>query len=138
MLARGFDEFFGALDRSDIRFLVIDQVPTLAPYNHSCLSQTGLILRRPCPVTMMKTATTASEERVLAVIRDLPSRWPHVSVLLPRDLMCNDEGCPTTLNGEFLYRDTTHLRRNLKAETTAQLVNLLHLPEMLAHAAMFP
>ena len=138
MLAQGFDEFFGALDRPDLRFLVIDQMPTLVPYNHSCLSQTGLIWRRPCPGTMMKTATTAIEEKVLAVIRDLPSRWPRVSVLLPRDLMCDDQGCPTTLNGEFLYRDTSHLRRNLKAETTEQLVNLLHLPATLAHAAMSP
>jgi len=76
------------------------------------------------------------ERRVLAVIRDLPSRWPQVSVLLPRDFMCDDEGCPTSLNGEFLYRDTGHLRRNLKAETTEQFVHLLHLPETLAHAAM--
>ncbi len=138
LLAQGFDELFGALDRPDLRVLVIDQLPTLVPYNHSCLSQTGLILRRPCPATMMKTVTTAHEEKVLAVIRDLPKRWPHVSVLLPRDFMCNDVGCPTTLNGEFLYRDTTHLRRNLKADTTQQLVELLHLQDALTHAAMSP
>ena len=139
LLRQAFDEFFSSLDRPGLRFLVIGPVPSLLPYNHSCLSKNGMIFRHPCPMTMLKTpGATSYEQRVLAVIRDLPSRWPHVSVLLPRDFMCDDEGCPTSLNGEFLYRDTNHLRRNLRAETTEQLVKLLHLPETLAHAALSP
>jgi peptidoglycan/LPS O-acetylase OafA/YrhL len=137
LLGEAFDEFFRSLDRPGLKFLVIGDVPQLMPYNHSCLSKTKMILRRPCPATMLKTPLAlggAYQQGVRSVIRDLPNRWPNVSVLIPHDLMCGDNDCPTILNGEFLYRDMNHLRRNLSEETKEQLIQMLGLPEALSHA----
>ena len=137
LLGEAFDEFFRSLDRPGLKFLVIGDVPQLLPYNHSCLSKTKMILRRPCPATMLKTPLSlggAYREGVRSVIRDLPNRWPNVSVLIPHDFMCGDSDCLTILNGEFLYRDMNHLRRNLSEETKKQLIQMLRLPEALLHA----
>jgi peptidoglycan/LPS O-acetylase OafA/YrhL len=145
LLREAFDEFFRSLARPGLKFLVIGNVPPLMHYfNHTCLSNGGIILRfshSPCPAEMLETPSTfraAYFEDVRTIIRDLPSRWANVSVLIPQDFICTSRGCPNTLNGEFLYRDESHIRRNLKAETTEQLVHLLHLPEALAHAAIGP
>jgi peptidoglycan/LPS O-acetylase OafA/YrhL len=136
LFTQGFDEFFQSLGRPGLRFLVIGDVPMLLPYSHACLSHArGMILRSACPETVAKTPLSlggAYAENVRAVIRKLPERWPNVSVVLPQDFMCDSDGCPTSLNGEFLYRDTNHIRRNLLPETTSQLVHLLHLPQKLS------
>ena len=98
-------------------------------------------MRHPCPTAMLKTPLSlggAYQEGIRALIRDLPNRWPNVSMLVPQDFMCDGDGCPTILNGEFLYRDQNHLRRNLTAETTKQLIHRLRLTETLSNAAIVP
>jgi peptidoglycan/LPS O-acetylase OafA/YrhL len=137
LLGEAFDEFFRSLDRPGLKFLVIGDVPQLMPYNHSCLSKTKMILRRPCPAAMLKTPLALGgpyQEGVRSAIRDLPNRWPNVSVLIPHDFMCDDSDCFTMLNGEFLYRDMNHLRRNLSEETKEQFIQMLRLREALLRA----
>jgi hypothetical protein len=95
-----------------------------------------MIFRHPCFATILKTTRGGAYGlAALTVVDELPSRWPQVSVLQPRNFMCDDSGCPTDLNGEFLFRDLTHIRRNLTAATTEQFVQLLHLPEAINRAA---
>ena len=45
--------------------------------------------------------------------------------------MCSATACRTFLNGEFLYRDGGHIRRNLNRTTQERLAELLHLGEAL-------
>ena len=44
---------------------------------------------------------------------------PDARFINPSDTLCGGPDCIVTMNGEFLYRDTGHLRRNLKPETLA-------------------
>ncbi|MBR1209896.1 acyltransferase family protein [Bradyrhizobium sp. JYMT SZCCT0180] len=135
LMADAFDEFFRSLDRPGLKFLVIGDVPQVLPYNYLCLSKSPMILRRPCPPPILKTPRStfgAYQEEIRSSLRDLTNRWPNVSVLLPHDLMCDDDGCSTSLNGDYLYRDLNHLRRNLTPETATQLVHLLRLPSAIS------
>ncbi|MGI3902458.1 MAG: acyltransferase family protein [Janthinobacterium lividum] len=45
----------------------------------------------------------------------------------PEDYLCDADRCVTQVNGEFIYRDGDHLRRNLSHDTLARLVELMNL-----------
>lgn len=40
---------------------------------------------------------------------------------------CNEDGCPIYFNGDYIYRDTNHLRRNLSSKTREVLLKSLGL-----------
>jgi hypothetical protein len=58
------------------------------------------------------------------------AKWPNVSAYFPGSIMCENENCMTKLNGEFLYRDAGHIRRNLTERTRMDLARILHLDEI--------
>jgi hypothetical protein len=39
--------------------------------------------------------------------------------------MCRDDGCLTTLDNHFLYRDVGHIRRNLPMSTRKALAEII-------------
>jgi hypothetical protein len=137
LIREGFADFAAAVSRPDVAWLVISDVPPRMSYDLGCLFRDGAVLRRNCPDDMFKTpihrlSTHLSTQQI---IRDLPARLPNVSVLIPPDVMCDAKGCPTSLDGEFLYRDAGHLRRNMPPETRAKLARMLGLYEALGKLA---
>ena len=44
-----------------------------------------------------------------------------VSALITTKKLCDEKTCATYMNGEFLYRDSNHIRRNLKKQTLVKL-----------------
>jgi hypothetical protein len=53
-----------------------------------------------------------------------------VLAFFPTDKMCPSD-CITSIGDEFLFRDSSHLRRNISAEGIEKFVALLRLPELL-------
>jgi SGNH domain-containing protein/acyltransferase-like protein len=51
--------------------------------------------------------------------------WPMV------DILCLERLCTTMVDGEFIYRDNDHLRRNLNAQTNLDLAAMLHFADLL-------
>jgi peptidoglycan/LPS O-acetylase OafA/YrhL len=45
--------------------------------------------------------------------------------------LCGAETCPATINGEFIYRDTSHIRRNLTEATKRAIIDRIGLGEAL-------
>jgi hypothetical protein len=54
-----------------------------------------------------------------------------VALTLPDERLCDGKECATWLNGEFIYRDSGHLRRNLAPETYRLLSEAFGLPGLL-------
>jgi hypothetical protein len=84
-------------------------------------------------------ATTASipRSKLLArlsatneVLKSVAARHPNVLAVFPTDTMCRPD-CITSIGGEFLFRDSSHLRRNISPEGVEKLVTLLDLPGLL-------
>jgi hypothetical protein len=48
----------------------------------------------------------------------------------PYKRMCLGQECVSLVNGEFIYRDSGHLRRNLSLETTRQLAKLMGIAQI--------
>jgi hypothetical protein len=51
------------------------------------------------------------------MIAELARAQPNVAAVFPARRLCSDDGCEVSLDGEFLYRDPSHIRRNLKLQT---------------------
>jgi peptidoglycan/LPS O-acetylase OafA/YrhL len=135
LLSSAFDEFVRKITTPDRRILVLGDVPGRVGNDLGCLINGSMLLRRPCPPSMfmMPAADIAALfGPTNDIVRALPDRWPQVSLIMPHDRLCTPDGCITTLGGEFLYRDASHLRRNLSATTRERLVDLLRLEAAVA------
>jgi hypothetical protein len=64
------------------------------------------------------------------VLRAVAASHPDVLAFFPTDKMCEPD-CITSIGDEFLFRDSSHLRRNLPADVVEKLVVLLGLPDLL-------
>ena len=90
-------------------------------------------LRRPCGVerpyvskATLKEAKSKATHRILQIF----ATDPNVLVYLPEKYLCQPDKCLAFLNGEFLYRDGSHIRRNLSAATMDAVINLLQLDRL--------
>ncbi len=64
------------------------------------------------------------------VLRSVAASHPGVLAFFPTDKMCEPD-CITSIGGEFLFRDSNHLRRNLPADVVDKFITLLRLPDLL-------
>ena len=108
--------------------ILLTQIPMFDYDPTSCQIGTQIgLLRRPCrPLDIASDpAFLVQAEALRALASD------HVHVLSPGDNLCTEKECVTWLSDEFIYRDQTHIRRNLKAQTQQQLGELIGLRQLL-------
>jgi peptidoglycan/LPS O-acetylase OafA/YrhL len=133
LIAFGIDELIEATSIPGRQFVLVGSVPQYSRNPVPCVaaSLTGL-LRRPCTIDKANMETALTFTRATdKMLRDIAARRSNVTALIPRDALCDAVSCRTYLDGEFLYRDGTHLRRNLKPETIRDLTHLLGFPAAL-------
>ena len=65
------------------------------------------------------------------ILAHLASDKDHIYYLNVQKSMCGPKGCPLTINGELIYADESHLRRDLSLNTRESLASLLDLDEVL-------
>lgn len=111
---------------SDIPRWEIDPIPCIVS------QETTLLRRERCmdDRAILSWSFFNKEQREIHdLLREYHGR-DGVTVMSPEDYLCDQAGCRTTINGEFIYRDAGHLRRNLAPETLRQLAQLLHFDEL--------
>jgi hypothetical protein len=89
--------------------------------------------RGRCRATTASIPRSSMEERLSAtndILRSVAASRPDVLAFLPTDKMCQPD-CITSIGGEFLFRDSNHLRRNLSVAVIDELVTLVGLPDLL-------
>lgn len=114
---------------SDIPLWDIDPIPCV-------ISQKTLLLRKRCARSTDSldwTFFNREQRKTHELLRSFDKR-ANVSVISPEDYLCDYSGCKTIVNEEFIYRDSGHLRRNLKPETLSQLARLLRFDKIIAAA----
>jgi CheY-like chemotaxis protein len=133
LLASGIEDLIKRTSVPGRRFVLVGSVPQqkIDPVPCAVIDLSGL-LRRPCAVDrenveFMRTFTIATDK----MIQNIARRNTNVTALIPREALCDASGCKTNLDGEFLYRDVCHIRRNLNPETLRDLANLIGLPSAL-------
>jgi peptidoglycan/LPS O-acetylase OafA/YrhL len=96
------------------------------------------LLRRPCDMDTTRISRTSVDRAQGPTQHALAVAAASVEDVTFHDavgLWCDETTCPTMLNGEFLYRDGHHIRRNLSSETMLELSAALRLAELLDESA---
>ncbi|MFQ3458226.1 acyltransferase family protein [Bradyrhizobium sp. UFLA01-814] len=109
-----------------IVFVDIPKVPVGNPA--ACAMADQALLRRPCPANLESLIwrnLTEVQQPAQDVVREAAAGRPNVIVLDPGNALCADGRCRVWFNGEFLYRDPDHFRRNLSQSTNAALAERL-------------
>ena len=71
----------------------------------------------------------------MAALYRLAVQKPKAKFIFPGDSMCREALCLVRLNGEFLYRDAAHIRRNLSLRTNRELALLIGLDQIFTASA---
>lgn len=66
------------------------------------------------------------------IIAGVAQTHANVATAFPARNLCNDQGCDIRLDGEFLYRDPSHIRRNLKPQTRRDFADKIGLTAALS------
>jgi hypothetical protein len=94
----------------------------------SCFLATSGLWRRPCPQTAITRAFFESyQRREYNVMARIAAARDDVEVVFPGDALCGEETCQMTVDGELLYRDGGHLRRNLSPPARRDFAGLIGL-----------
>lgn len=114
-------ELLGKIDTPSRDVLLIGDVPRPRVNLNACAAlEASSLWRYGCAVDHQSLEANATREfqRVTnEALVDSASDDRKVDVLIPTDSMCGNASCSTVWNGEFIYRDNNHIRRNLKPST---------------------
>lgn len=138
LIEAGIRNLITQTSRPGRRFVIVGSVPQLGPEVVPCAFKDMLgLFRRQCePGTTsptrnsIKRITAETDAMILRIAADIP----NVTAVIPTNKMCDDTRCDLYLDHEFLYRDVSHIRRNLKPKTRKDFANLIGLTEALNDA----
>ncbi|EJN13985.1 putative acyltransferase [Bradyrhizobium sp. YR681] len=103
------------------QFILIGGEPELPLQVVECAhARLAGLWRAPCEAGLGSTDARTLLQRSAVVddiFTELARTHPNVATVFPARRLCRDDGCDVSLDGEFLYRDPSHIRRNLKPQT---------------------
>jgi peptidoglycan/LPS O-acetylase OafA/YrhL len=135
MIAHGIQTLIDETALPGRHFIIIADVPQLLADPIPCATNNLLgLLRKRCAndqATVSSAWFRKRQGKMYADLTDLSKDRNDVSVVLPGDHLCTGEWCQTYLDGEFLYRDASHIRRNLSEKTKEDYAGLIGLTDVL-------
>jgi peptidoglycan/LPS O-acetylase OafA/YrhL len=142
ILWEGLDTFVADAAGPDRRFAIVADVPQWASDPTPCaLREVSNLLRMPCKpgeLTLPRERYDRVHTQPYALFREYAAAHAEVAVVYPGDHMCSPEGCIAKLNGAFLYREGSHLRRNMPDTTNRELAKLIRLGDVFSSFASRP
>ena len=135
LLEIALTDVIGGLSALNRKIVLVATVPRWYHFYVPCALYAKVLLRQA-----MRRAGDVSEKITLSgnaganlrVFQRIAAAHPGVQLIVPGDAMCRAENCVTALDGEDLYRDTVHFRRNLRETTNVALARLLGLEGIFA------
>jgi peptidoglycan/LPS O-acetylase OafA/YrhL len=120
----------------DRRFFLMGMVPPLPLEIVECAARENTnLLRRACAATTQSSDADAIKKKTAptdAMLIEVAKSFPNVTAVLPTQKLCRNGACEVSLDGEFLYRDQGHLRRNLRLQTKKHFADKIGLTAALA------
>ncbi|TIQ40739.1 MAG: acyltransferase [Mesorhizobium sp.] len=113
------------------RIGIIGQVPGPGLDLTSCAAMRESKILRRCSTDMDSERILRAWSPMVTALGSLAAER-GLFFVDPLKGMCPNSHCATYVNGEFIYRDGSHMRRNLKAETDAAIARMMGLYPALA------
>ncbi len=108
----------------------VPQWPGVEPTQCALVNAIDL-LRAGCEMPHLASSYfVESQQAAAAAIDDAVNLRPEAFAVHPYKQMCTGAECMAIVNGEFIYRDNGHLRRNLSPATTRKLAELIGLSQV--------
>jgi hypothetical protein len=139
LLKEGLEEFVAESAPLRRRLVLMGEMPQMLLDPIPCVLLQDVHLWRDRSELAQCRAMTASIPRSTflnrlsatnEILRSVAAKHPDVLAFFPTDKMCPSD-CITSIGDEFLFRDSSHLRRNISADGVEKFVTLLRLPDLL-------
>jgi hypothetical protein len=138
LLDEGLEQFVDEIAPLHRKIVLLGEMPQLGFDPMPCLLLESSLWRDRsdrghCQAMTASIPRSSFLERQAAtneILMAVAARHPDVRAVFPTDRMCRPD-CLTSIGGEFLFRDSSHLRRNLSADAVEKLAMLLGLPDLL-------
>jgi hypothetical protein len=138
LLDEGLEQFVTEIAPLHRKIVLLGEMPQLGFDPMPCLLLESSLWRdrsdrERCQAMTASIPRSGFLERQAAtneILLSVAARHPDVRAVFPTDRMCRQD-CLTSIGGEFLFRDSSHLRRNLSADAVEKLGTLLGLSDLL-------
>lgn len=131
----GLSSLMDSLAAPGRRFIVVTDTPFSSESANSCgVAGAAGLLREVCRPSERYVASSEvknEQESMTSALQTLESR-PDTDVIVPVNSMCRGQYCVNDINGEYIYRDESHFRRNLLPETDKILADTIGISAALA------
>ncbi len=134
LLRDGLRSLVKEIKSPDRRIAIIGQVPGPGMDLTSCAAMRESGMLRRCSTEMNSEQVFRIWSPMVTALTSLVQDNTVVFVD-PLKGMCPDRHCATYINGEFIYRDGSHIRRNLRSETDDAIARMMGLYPALAGQA---
>lgn len=122
---------------TDKNVLILGDFPRPNKNLNECeFAEKTLLLREKCEESYYKVLDAKEVSKTHkysdTALENAANAFLNANVIFPGDVLCDTTHCKTYVNGELLYLDSNHIRRNLSDETLDALSYLLGLTEWFA------
>lgn len=127
-------EILDALRAPDRKIVLVSNFARYASDPMGCVFARSSLWRAECAadaLTLLKEAYEDQSAELDKVFTRLMQERYDVAVIFPGANMCASGVCITEINGEFLYRDNSHIRRNLSSATLGEIARSIGLANAL-------
>jgi len=135
LMQLGMETVLGELSLEGRNVLLLADVPRPNRNLNGCVARNMTrMLVQPCQQETGFLAASQIREwhdGTNQVLVNVAAAYPEVTALLPNVTMCGTAQCSTYVNGEFIYRDNNHIRRNILPGTARQIAETIGLVEYL-------
>jgi peptidoglycan/LPS O-acetylase OafA/YrhL len=132
LLRAGLDSVLAEIATDGRRVVLFADVP-FVPLKDPAACGFGLP-RRGCGADLDRRVRQFLDANQMAthdLLRETAAAHANVIFYAPEDYLCDPQRCRLAVEGEFLYQDATHLRRNMTEPVRRQLADLMHLRDLL-------
>jgi hypothetical protein len=125
----GFDDLIPRIKAPGRRIVVFGDVPKWLIKDPRACAYSDISLPREHCAAEPPYLEARAEQRAHAVLQSA-AEANEVSLYLPEDYLCVRWKCRDTIEGDFIYRDGDHLRRDLSPEALGQIASVLQLGQL--------
>ncbi|MGG5150451.1 acyltransferase family protein [Alcaligenes aquatilis] len=134
-IERGLKELFEQIESPGRRIVLVGDVPAFLGDPIPCvIADGGGLLRKKCERTVEyipRSSFDSLQGPTMDMLHSVARDHPSISLLIPADGLCDSGKCITRVNGEFIYRDGDHIRRNMSTSTYGALASRIGLTSVL-------
>jgi hypothetical protein len=133
MIQDGIRSLIEATAQPGRHFLIIADVPQLRGDPVPCaVAKYSHLFRQKCEMSQQTVTKEYFENRqglIYQAIAGIVDGRHDTRAIFPGKTLCESGQCESSMNGEFLYRDASHIRRNLRFETKQAFADRIGLSE---------